>query len=443
MATSPSSRAAALELLKSVLDRRQFLDEALLKNDGLKDLSGRDRAFTRLLVATTLRRLGQINALIEASLERPLPKKASDVTHILRLGATQLLFLKTPPHAAVDTGVRLTKEIALPAYAGLVNAVLRRFSRDGVALLEAQDAERLNTPDWLWKSWSSAYGEETTRKIAQAHMSNPPLDLSCRENPQDWAEQLGGVLLPTGSLRLHDYGHIPELSGFKEGAWWVQDLAASLPAKLLASGLGETPGEIKGKTVFDLCAAPGGKTAQLALWGANVIAVDRSQKRLATLKENLTRLHLSAQTVCEDAVTWLESPASGPMGRADAILIDAPCTATGTLRRHPDGTWLKSFKDVERCAALQDRLLKAALNALAPGGLLVFCTCSLQREEGPERISALMESGAPVERRGVTAAETGGLKELITKEGDLRCLPAHMAEQGGMDGFFACRLVKT
>jgi len=288
-------RAVALDLLGTVLGRRHPLDEALEAHAGLARLEPRDRAFVRNLAATALRRKGQIDALLATCLERPPPPKAAVVTDILRLGAAQILFLETPPHAAVDTAVRLTRTRRQPAYAGLVNAVLRRLARDGVALRDAQDAARLNTPDWLWESWLDAYGEEICRRIAEAHLAEPPLDLSVRAEPERWAEVLGAVRLPTGGLRLHPRGPIPALPGFDDGAWWVQDAAAALPARLL--------GPVAGQTVLDLCAAPGGKTAQLAAAGARVIAVDRAQGRVARLRDNLARLGLTAETVIADAAT--------------------------------------------------------------------------------------------------------------------------------------------
>lgn len=416
----------ALDLLGAVLGRRHPLDEALEAHAGLPRLEPRDRAFVRNLAATVLRRKGQIDALLSTCLERPLPPKAAVITDILRLGAAQVLFLETPPHAAVDTAVRLARGRRQPAYAGLVNAVLRRLARDGAAGRDAQDAARLNTPDWLWDSWTAAYGEETCRRIAEAHLAEPPLDLSVRAEAERWAETLGAVHLPTGSLRLHARGPIPALPGFDEGVWWVQDAAAALPARLLEP--------VAGKTVLDLCAAPGGKTAQLAAAGARVIAVDRAHGRVERLRANLARLGLTAETVIADAVAWR------PAEPADAVLLDVPCSATGTLRRHPDAAWLRSADDVAALAPLQQALLEAAVAMVRPGGLVVYCACSLQPEEGAAHIDALIGAGAPVRRVPVRAEEVGGLPELITAAGDLRTLPFHLGREGGMDGFFAARL---
>lgn len=386
----------------------------------------RDRAFVRNLTATALRRKGQIDALLSGFLERPLPPKAAAVTDILGLGAAQILFFETPAHAAVDTAVNLVRARRQHTYAGLVNAVLRRLARDGLALRDAQDAARLNTPDWLWASWSAAYGETTCRRIAEAHLAEPPLDLSIKGEADRWAAALEGTRLPTGSLRLYPRGPIPALPGFAEGAWWVQDAAAALPARLL--------GPVAGRTVLDLCAAPGGKAAQLAAAGARVIAVDRAQGRVARLRANLSRLGLEVETVIADAVTWR------PDAPADAVLLDVPCSATGTLRRHPDAAWLRTADDVKALGPLQQALLEAAVAMVRPGGVIVYCACSLQPEEGPGRVDALIGAGAPVARQPVGADEVGGLAELITTAGDLRTFPFHLGRQGGMDGFFAARL---
>lgn len=418
------ARAAAVEALGRVLRRRLTLDEAL----DLTGLEERDRAFARLLVAGTLRRLGQIDDLLGQCLEHPLPAKAAIAGDILRLGAAQLLFLDTPAHAAVDTAVDMTRAAGLTAQVKLVNAVLRRLCRDGRAMTEAQDAALLNTPAWLWQSWSEAYGEETCRAIAAAHLTEAPLDVSIKGDIAAWALALEAELLPTGSLRRAPGGLVTALPGFAEGAWWVQDVAAAIPARLL--------GDVEGLAVADLCAAPGGKTAQLAAAGAHVVALDRSAKRLEKLEANLARLALTAETVVADAALWR------PLEPLDAVLLDAPCSATGTLRRHPEAAWAKSAEDVAKLVAAQDRLLAAAVEMLKPGGKLVFCTCSLQPEEGEQRIEALLASGAPVRRDAITSAEVGGLAELISASGDLRCLPCHLGDRGGMDGFFAARLIR-
>ncbi len=422
----PDARATALDLLAAVLGHRRLLDEAFDADPAVARLPERDRAFARLLAATTLRRLGEIDALLARCVETPLPAKAARVRDVLRLGACQLLFLATPPHAAISTGVELLKHGPLAGYSGLVNAVLRRLDRDGRAWAADQDAARLDTPDWLWRSWSAAYGEAMARAIAGANLREAPTDLTVAGDPAPWAERLDAELLPTGSLRRHGHGDLTQLPGFAEGNWWVQDAAAALPARLL--------GDVRGQRVADLCAAPGGKTLQLAAAGARVTAVDRSARRLGRVGENLARLRLEAEVIAADATTWR------PDTPFDAVLLDAPCSATGTLRRHPDGLWLKRPGDVAKLAALQTRLLEAAGAMVAGGGTLVYCVCSLEPEEGVAQVERLLAAGAPFTRAPIRPDEVGGLAELLTPDGDLRTLPCHLADQGGMDAFFAARL---
>ncbi|MBI1205968.1 MAG: MFS transporter [Azospirillum sp.] len=418
-------RAAALDLLHEVLRRRRPLDEALDAHPGLRALAARDRGFARLLVATVLRRLGQTDAVIAACLERPDAPKAA-VLDLLRLGVAQLLFLGTPPHAAVDTAVSLAEARGVGHYKGLINAVLRRSAAEGPALVATQDAGRLNTPDWLWLAWRQAFGTGRTRAIVEAHLHEAPLDLSVKADPASWAGRLEATLLPTGTLRRAAGGLVTELPGYAEGGWWVQDAAAALPARLL--------GDLAGQTVYDLCAAPGGKTAQLAAAGARVTAVDRTAKRLDRLQANLTRLGLAAVSVTADAVTWRpESP-------ADAVLLDAPCSATGTIRRHPDIPHLKTAEDVAKLARLQARLLRRAVDLVRPGGLLVYCVCSLQPEEAEQQIATLLAGSAPVVRMPVEAAEVGNWSELVDRNGDVRSLPGQLGHLGGLDGFFIARL---
>ncbi|MCZ6466649.1 MAG: MFS transporter [Alphaproteobacteria bacterium] len=424
--TGASARSVAFDLLGAVLGRKRPLDEAVDAHPALPALAARDRAFARQIISTTLRRLGQIDILIDHCLERPLPPKARAVRDLLRLGVCQLLFLGTPPHAAVATTVELAQHTGHGPHKKLVNAILRRLEREGRALVEAQDAARLNTPDWLWSAWCAAYGETTCRRVAEAHLTKPPLDLTVKKDPDLWAASLDATLLATGTLRLYARGPVSAMPGYDRGAWWVQDAAAALPARLL--------GEVEGRRVIDLCAAPGGKTAQLLNAGARVTAVDHAPERLKRLEANLERLGLHGETVVADAAEWR------PAEAADAVLLDAPCTTTGAIRRHPDVAWLKSPDDVAALAAVQARLLAAAVEMVRPGGLLIYASCSLQPEEGPGQVAALLGAGAPVAREPVRADEVGGLSELLTDEGDLRSLPCHLAEEGGMDGFFAARV---
>jgi 16S rRNA (cytosine967-C5)-methyltransferase len=428
MSQAPNARLVALDLLGAVLRRRRALDDAIDEHAAVRQLSARDRAFARLLVATSLRRLGQIDALIDRCLNMPLAPRAALVHDILRLGVAQLLFLRTPAHAAVATSVDLAQSRGFISHKGLVNAVLRRLSVEGERLVEVQDAARLNTPDWLWQSWSRSYGEATARAIAAAHLKEAPLDLTLRQDAEEWCGRLEATMLPTGTLRRAPGGSIASLPGYAEGVWWVQDAAAALPARLF--------GDVAGREVVDLCAAPGGKTAQLAAAGAQVTAVDRSPRRLDRLVANFQRLGLPISAVAADALTWR------PERPIDAVLLDAPCTTTGAIRRHPDVPHLKLPEDVTRLSVVQENLLWAAIDMLRPGGTLVYCTCSLEPAEGPQRIEALFEAGAPVARRRIAPEEIGVAPEWITRAGDLRTLPCHLAEYNGLDGFYSARLVK-
>jgi 16S rRNA (cytosine967-C5)-methyltransferase len=419
-------RRAALHLLDDVLVRRRALGESEDSEGAGGLVAHRDRAFARLLAATVLRRLGQLDDLLARTLERPLPARAMPVTQVLRLGAAQLLFLSTPPHAAVSTALALVEEAGHPRLKGLVNAVLRRLTREGSAILAGQDAARLNTPGWLWSAWARQWGEETARAIAEAHLAEPPLDITLLREEGGWPEHLAARRLPTGSLRRPVGGRVEDLPGYGEGAWQVQDAAAAIPARLF--------GPLAGLAVADLCAAPGGKTAQLAAAGATVTAVDRSQARLTLLRRNLRRLGLEAETVLADAAAW------EPGRTFDAVLLDAPCSATGTIRRHPDVQHLKEPADVARLARLQGRLLDRAVRLVRPGGLLIWCTCSLQAEEGEEQVARLIASGAPVAREPIRSEEIGGVGGILTNEGDIRTQPGSMAEAGGLDGFHISRL---
>jgi len=394
-------------------------------------LEPRDRAFARNLATVALRRLGQIDALIGEHVSRPLPEKAHTAKNILRLGAAQLVFLETPGHAAVNETVGLAEAPATRHFKGLINAVLRRLAETGAARAAAQDAPRLDTPDWLWRGWETAYGAEAARRIAEAHLVEPPLDLTVKGDAAAWAERLEAELLPTGTLRRRAGGAVPELPGFAEGAWWVQDAAAALPARLLGPALA---GGVRGKRVADLGAAPGGKTAQLAAAGARVTAIELSQARAMRLGENLARLQLAAEIVVDDAAKWQ------PAETFDAVLLDAPCSATGTIRRHPDLPWRKAARDIAGRLAMQDRLLANAAAMTAPGGILVYAVCSLEPSEGPARIAKFLAGHPAFRRAPVTPDEIGGAAEFIARDGSLRTLPSHWPERGGLDGFYVARL---
>lgn len=401
------TRQAALALLTAVLQARQSLEDAL---DVQAGIAPRDRAAAHRIAAAVLRRMGSLDAALEPFLKREPPPP---VRLALRMGAAELLLLGTPPHAVVSDTVALVPR----PFAGLVNAVLRRVAEGGAAALEGLDAARLDTPAWLWSAWHAAHGP-AVRAIAEAHRREAPLDLSLAPG----AVVEGAQLLPNGTARLPAGTRITELSGFAEGRFWAQDAAAAFPARLLGARAGER--------VLDLCAAPGGKTAQLVATGAHVVAVERDARRAERLRENLARLRMQADVVIADAAAWR------PDGLFDAVLLDAPCTATGTIRRHPDALHLRRVADVPKLAATQARLLDAAARFLAPGGRLVFATCSLQAEEGEAHLPRLPEGLVLDPMR---ADEPPGLPQAATCEGALRTRPDMWAEHGGMDGFFAFR----
>ncbi|MCP4935226.1 MAG: MFS transporter [bacterium] len=433
------AREAAVVLLQNVLTNRRPLDEILLQSDKVPELAHlakADRGFARAIAATALRRHGQLLDVIGQFMEKGIPDRAGPLREILISAAAQLLFLDSPPHAVLNIAVQQVKrDHNSRRYDKLANAVLRRVSEKGPDLIKAQDAGRLNTPNWLWNSWCKAYDKQTAKYIAEAHLHQAQLDLSVVENPDVWAKKLGGALLPTGSIRLKHKGRIENIEGFEDGAWWVQDAAAALPVKLL--------GDIKGKRVADLAAAPGGKSAQMAAQRAKVTALDWSVGRLKRLQENFDRLELEADIVCGDILDWQ------PDELFDAVLLDAPCTSTGTIRRHPDLPYLKRQSDIEELGKIQARLLDKALVFVKPGGTLIYCTCSLQPEEGEQQIAALLKRNKKVKLDIILPEELAGRDDWITPQGTLRTLPYHRPFDkaefkkvgSGMDGFFAARIL--
>jgi 16S rRNA (cytosine967-C5)-methyltransferase len=410
--TGLAARSAALKLLRAALSGRGGL-EAALSDAGVTRLSPQDRAFARALAMVTLRRLGPIDRALDARLTREPPEPVRD---LLRLGLAQAFWLETPNFAAVDTTVALAPK----PMRGLVNAVLRGQLRDGIPRSEAEDL----APPWLYARWRVSWGEEPARAIARMIAEEPATDLSTRSAPSpELARALEAEILPGGGLRTRRRGDLATWPGFAEGDWWVQDAAAAIPARLLEPG--------PGLDVLDICAAPGGKTFQLAASGARVTALDRSPGRLARLSDSLGRLRLAAETVAADAVTWPD--------RRDfaAVLLDAPCSATGTFRRHPDVLWNARPSDIGSLAAAQAALLAATARRVRPGGVLVYGVCSLEPEEGEAQARAFLAHQPEFAPGAIGAGEGGAPAASLTPEGWLRVLPQHM--DGGLDGFFVAR----
>ncbi len=428
-----ATRAAATALLTAVLDEHRSLDTLLEPNGGDSSyaaLPPRDRALARAIVGAALRRHGEIATLLGRLIERP-PRRAGQFTRIVEAAAAQILFMNVADHAAVSIAIdQIAADPAARRYKALANAVLRRLARDGADLLAGVDPV-VDAPGWLWQRWYRTYGEADARRIVEAHRLEPYLDLTVKSDPGAWAERIGGTVLPTGTVRTIASGAIEALPGFADGEWWVQDAAAALPARLLR--------DVTGKRVADLCAAPGGKTASLCQAGASVTAVDVSAPRLKRLEANLSRLGFCAETVAADVLAWT------PSQPFDAVLLDAPCTATGTIRRHPDIAWLKRPADVATLADLQARMIERAVGFLKPGGTLVYCTCSLEPEEGEDQLAAAL-SRLPLTAVPITPDEIGGLAEAVTATGAVRTLPFHLAAAterlSGLDGFFIARLRK-
>lgn len=429
-----SARKAAFEAIEKVLVQKQPLDSTLEKLQSFISLPSRDKAFARMLIATTLRRLGQIDDLIARCEERPGSVSTNTgLQNVLRLGIAQILFMNVPDHASVDTSVRLAETARLDRQKGFVNGMLRNIARNGAELLSKQDPARLNTPDWLLKIWIEEYGLKTAAEIATANLVEAPLDITVKDKSElnYWGSTLQASSFATGTLRRPSGGNVTALSGFDDGMWWVQDASAAIPAQLF--------GDVKGKTVVDLCAAPGGKTAQLASMGAHIIAVDRSAQRMKRLNQNLERLRLQdkVETFIADAAQWR------PKVAPDMILLDAPCSATGTIRRHPDVLHLKSPQDISSLIEVQKRILRNAFDILAPGGILIYCTCSLQQSEGEHQVLEFIQNEPNALRLAISPDEIGKLDELITEHGDIRVLPFMQAASGGMDGFYIARLKKA
>ena len=428
------ARQVAAKMLAAVVDRKTSLDgmlDAANGNPAYRALNEADRALVRAILNSALRQLPRIQAMINSLLETPLPEGARALEHVLAVAAAQILYLDVPDHSAVDLAVEQARtDPRNKRFANLVNAVLRRLSREKRVLLETVGAVVPVIPAWFQERLVAAYGAEHAGRIAESLLTPAAIDLTVKSDADGWAQKLNGRVLPTGSVRLAGFsGAVPTLAGFEDGEWWVQDAAASIPARLF--------GSLAGKRVVDLCAAPGGKTAQLILAGGTVTALDQSKSRLKRLEGNLVRLGLQAETLESDmAVFTTDEP-------FDAALLDAPCSSTGTIRRHPDVLWTKGPEDIAKLAALQERLLRHALTLVKPDGIVVFSNCSLDRSEGEDMVVRLVGEGL-CEHVPAKASDWPGLEEAITEKGEFRTTPAMIAPEGqfagGLDGFYAVAL---
>jgi 16S rRNA (cytosine967-C5)-methyltransferase len=426
------ARIAATRILAAVVDRKTSLDGMLDSEHGnpaYLPLNEADRGLVKAILQSALRHLPRIDAIIAGLLDNPLPEGARSLHHLLVIAAAQMLYLDVPDHSAVDLAVeQANRDPRSRRFAKLVNAILRRIGREKEDLLAAVE-DLPCMPDWFMKRLAEVYGPEQALAIADSQLHPPTIDLTVKSDAAGWAERLGGQVLPTGSVRLDRFrGAITTLEGFDDGAWWVQDAAAAIPAKLF--------GDLNGKRVADLCAAPGGKTAQLALAGGDVVAIEQSKSRLKRLESNLARLGLPVETRCVDLLT-LDGE-----DRFDAILLDAPCSSTGTTRRHPDVLWTKDAADIAKLAALQEKLLRHAVTLLKPGGRLVFSNCSIDPSEGEEIVDRLLSDFADLRLIPIDPEVWPGLQTAITPRGEFRTTPAMLAEQGGLDGFYAAVVAK-
>lgn len=427
------ARIAASRILAAVIDKKTSLDGMLDPEHGnpaFMALNDADRGLVKAILQSALRHLPRIEAIIGQLLDSPLPDGARSLHHLLVVAAAQMLYLDVPDHSAVDLAVeQANSDPRSRRFAKLVNAILRRIGREKDSLLSSVD-DLPCMPDWFMQRLVETYGLQQASAIAASQLEPPTIDLTVKSDANGWAERLGGRVLPTGSVRMDRFrGSITALEGFEDGQWWVQDAAAAIPAKLF--------GDLTGKRVADLCAAPGGKTAQLIMAGGNVLAVEQSKSRLKRLESNLERLALSAETRCANLLEVQDAEGF------DAILLDAPCSSTGTTRRHPDVLWTKDAGDITKLAALQEKLVRHALDLLKPGGRLVFSNCSIDPTEGEDVVSRVLAEDARLHVIPISVADWPGLEAAITSRGEFRTTPAMLPEFGGLDGFYAVVIAKT
>lgn len=422
-----SARTAAVKILSAVLDKKTSLDGMLDAENGnpaYRALSLADRALVRAIVNTALRHLPRIEAALSMLLDGPLPQGARSLHHVLVVGATQMIYLDVPDHSAVDLAVEQAhRDPRNRRFVKLVNAVLRRLGREKEDIIQAIASVPV-LPEWFFDRLNSVYGGDAAHKMAEAQLIPSVIDVTVKSDPDQWAQRLNGTVMPNGSVRLASFeGSVSALDGFDEGEWWVQDFSASMPVRLM--------GDLTGKRVADLCAAPGGKTAQLVLAGADVTALDQSGNRLKRLRENLGRLKLKATTIESNMLKYQ------PDELFDAVLLDAPCSSTGTLRKHPDVCWTKDKNDIAKLATLQEQMLRHAINLVKPGGIVVFSNCSLDPSEGEEMVERVLANNGRLERVPALISDFPGMEAAMNTKGELRTTPDMF---GGVDGFYAAML---
>ena len=410
-----------------------------LNNNGFEgfentEIKTQDMAFIKRLVMTTLRKQEFLKKVINKYSSKPMPQKMQPSHFLLIMGCTEALYFRTPTYAVVNSYVSLAKKIGNKYSGGFINAILRKVCNDKENILQAQ-----NVP-FFTKSFRQILQKDYTQKqislIEKYSAQEPPLDITTKKDFESWATKLNGKLMPNNSIRIQSAGEIKQLPEYENGEWWIQDMASSLAVKTLK--------DIKGLKVLDLCAAPGGKTAQLINAGADVTALDISEKRLQTMRENLARLKMqTVKTICADANSFLQECKE----KFDIILLDAPCSATGTLRRHPEIVHNRSIKDVEQCVDIQKNILGNIDSCLKKGAILLYSVCSLAKDEGEKQIINFISTNpqykiVPITTELFDNKDADSLQEMITEEGFMRCLPCHFAKDGGVDGFFIAKLKK-
>jgi 16S rRNA (cytosine967-C5)-methyltransferase len=422
----PDPRGCAVRALEWVFARHKSLDVFLEKDQRFYSLPTRDKALSRAIIGSSLRQLGQIDAIIDTFLSRPMPRQAVTARQILRAGAAELLFLRSASHGVVNSFVQMAGNMrGSRPYKGMINALLRRIDREGEELLQTLPLE-LNIPNWLSENWNGVYGSEVVQQAAAALKEPAPLDLTVFNDIEKLAKDLGAMRIGEQTVRLVHKGRIEDIQGYQDGKWIVQDLAASIPVQILNPQAGEE--------IADLCAAPGGKTVQIAATGAKVTAVDNQQARLSRLSQNLSRTGQSAEIVCADARSWK------PEQLFDAVLLDAPCSATGIFRHHPDVLYTRREKDI---AGFAERQISLAINArklLKPGGRLVYCVCSAQSVEAEDVIAEILDK-TDLKLDLITAGIPDFAKSF-QKNGMIRIPPGALPAKGGLDAFFIAKLRK-